>query len=411
MRPSEPTGVNLLLKERDFRLIVVAVGLSSFGDVLAAVALTIRVHDLTGSGFAVATLLLADLVAHVLFAPWAGILVDRVETVRVLAAVSLGQAAVAVALAFTHSVPLLVGLLFLLGAGATVVTPAVLAILPNVVVRDRTTPANASLEIARYAGATAGPVVAGVLAATIGTGAALLADAGSFAALAIAAALLRVRRPPEGAGREGTGERARARDGFSFLWGEPVLQLAAVVLTITVVFAVMDNVALVFFAKDTLETGDSGYGILVSAWTAGMVAGIFLVARRLRTQSLAPGVILADATTGVAVLTAAAWPVFPFAIGLFVVGGAGNGIGNVARRSLIHHRTPDRLHGRVFAANAALLSSGQIAAVALGGIFVEAIGPRVTLLVAGAGTVAVSIIGLVAYASLPAAAKRRDPVP
>jgi hypothetical protein len=76
--------VNLLLKERDFRLIVVAVGLSSFGDVLAAVALTIRVHDLTGSGVAVAALLLADLVAHVVLAPWAGMLVDRVETVRVL---------------------------------------------------------------------------------------------------------------------------------------------------------------------------------------------------------------------------------------------------------------------------------------------------------------------------------------
>jgi hypothetical protein len=43
-------------KERDFRLIVVAVGLTSFGDVLAAVALTIRVHDLTGSGLAVAAL-------------------------------------------------------------------------------------------------------------------------------------------------------------------------------------------------------------------------------------------------------------------------------------------------------------------------------------------------------------------
>jgi MFS family permease len=86
----------LLLKERDFRLIVVAVGLSSFGDVLAAVALTIRVHDLTGSGLAVAALLLADLVAHVVLAPWAGMLVDRVETRRVLVAVSLGQAAVAV---------------------------------------------------------------------------------------------------------------------------------------------------------------------------------------------------------------------------------------------------------------------------------------------------------------------------
>jgi hypothetical protein len=37
--------------------------------------------------------------------------------------------------------------------------------------------------------------------------------------------------------------------------------------------------------------------------------------------------------------------------------------------------------------------------------------PRVTLLVAGAGTVAVSMIGLVAYGSLPVAVKRRDPVP
>jgi len=121
-------------------------------------------------------------------------------------------------------------------------------------------------------------------------------------------------------------------------------------------------------------------------------------------------VILADTSTGVAVMTAAAWPVFGLAVGLFVVGGAGNGIANVARRSLIHHRTPDRLHGRVFAANAALLSSGQIAAVALGGILVEAIGPRVTLLLAGAGTIAVGIIGLVAYASLPPAVRRRDPV-
>jgi MFS family permease len=101
-----------------------------------------------------------------------------VETVRVLAAVSLGQAAVAVALAFTHSVPLLVGLLFLLGAGATVVTPAVLAILPKVVGRDRTTPANASLEIARYAGATAGQIAAvalgGILVEAIGPRATLL---------------------------------------------------------------------------------------------------------------------------------------------------------------------------------------------------------------------------------------------
>jgi hypothetical protein len=50
--------------------------------------------------------------------------------------------------------------------------------------------------------------------------------------------------------KEETPAGGGAREGFSFLWGEPVLRLAAVVLTITVVFAVMDNVALVFFAKE-----------------------------------------------------------------------------------------------------------------------------------------------------------------
>lgn len=397
-----------LLKERDFRLLVLAVGLSAMGDVLAAVALTIRVHDLTGSGLAVSALLLADLVAHIVLAPWAGALVDRVETVRVLLATALGQAALAAALAFTHSFPLLVALLFLLGAGTSVGTPAVLALVPKVVGRERTTQANAYLQIAQYAGGTAGPALAGILAATFGTGSALLADAASFGVLAAAAAALRVRRPPEEAGERGApvGRRPKpTREGFSFLWRDPVLRLTAVVLTITVVFAVMDNVALVFFAKDTLAVGDSGYGAMISCWTAGMVAGIFLVARRLPARALALGILIADGITGAGVLAAAAWPLFGLALGLFVVAGAGNGVGNVARRSLIHLRAPDRLHGRVFAANTALLSSGQIAAVALGGLLVEAIGPRGTLLLSGGGTVIVGIAGLVAYLMLPAAAR------
>lgn len=392
-----------LLRRRDLLLLVAALALSSLGDVLAAVALTIRVHDLTGSGLAVSAVLLADLLAHIVVAPLAGMLVDRFETVRVLVVAALAQAGVAVGLAFVESLPLLVSLLFLLGAGATVATPAVLALVPRVVGESRTTEANAYLELARYGGAAAGPAVAGVLAATVGTESAMLVNAGTFIALSVAAAALRVRRPGEIAdtGRAG----GQARQGFSFLWREPILRLAAIVVTFTVVFAVMDNVALVFFAKDTLRAGDSGYGSLISAWTAGMVAGIFLIARRLPSRALALGLLLADAVTGVSVLTAAVWPLFTSALVLFVIAGAGNGIGNVARRSLIHHRTPGPLHGRVFAANAALLSSGQIAAVALGGVLVEAIGPRGTLLLAGGGTVVVGTVGLLAYWMVPRSVK------
>ena len=80
------------------RLLALAVGLSAAGDMLALITLALRVHDLTGSGFAVSAL----------FAPrccrsWrsrrsAGG-ADRLESARVLLAASLAQAAVAAALA------------------------------------------------------------------------------------------------------------------------------------------------------------------------------------------------------------------------------------------------------------------------------------------------------------------------
>ena len=71
---------------RDLRLLAAAVALSAAGDMLLVVVLALRVHDLTGSGFAVSALFAALMVPVVLLAPFAGRLVDRVETRRVLLA-------------------------------------------------------------------------------------------------------------------------------------------------------------------------------------------------------------------------------------------------------------------------------------------------------------------------------------
>ncbi len=85
---------------RDLRLLSGAVLLSAAGDLLLVVVLALRVHDLTGSGFAVAALFAALMGPIALLAPPAGRLVDRVETRRVLLWVSLAQALVATGLVF-----------------------------------------------------------------------------------------------------------------------------------------------------------------------------------------------------------------------------------------------------------------------------------------------------------------------
>src|SRR4051794_41983560 len=57
---------------RDLQLLVGAVGISAAGDFLAFIALSVRVHDTTHSGLAVAALFGALLVPVVALAPLAG---------------------------------------------------------------------------------------------------------------------------------------------------------------------------------------------------------------------------------------------------------------------------------------------------------------------------------------------------
>jgi MFS family permease len=106
---------------------------------------------------------------------------------------------------------------------------------------------------------------------------------------------------------------------------------------------------------------------------------------------------------GLAVAAAAAIANVWVAIGLFFVAGIGNGTGSVAIRSLIHHRAPDHVRGRVFAVYMGLATAGQLGATALGGLLVGGEGARAqqTLIVGGLGAFAVGVLGLLWFATVP----------
>ncbi|HEV8681772.1 MAG TPA: MFS transporter [Actinomycetota bacterium] len=391
-----------LFRRRDFLLVFTSFALSSFGDYLALLALTIRVHDSTGSGWAVSALLLTGLLPLVAFAPLGGLLVDRMETVRVLAVAALAQAIVAVGLAMTGAlVPTLV-LTFLLGIGFAFTQPALFALVPKVAGQENTTQANAFLEVARWGGSTIGPFAAGTLTATIGSGGALLIDAGTFFIVAAAAVALRARRPPVPAAEaEPGGPKPReAREGFSFLVRDHLLGMVVLVTAAMVLFAAIDNVAEVFFAKDVLGAGDTGYGVLVGSWTLGMVVAATVIARRVPALRLALSVLLAAVVGGSAVAFAASLPSVPLALSMWFIGGGANGMENVGLRSLIHHRVPERIQGRVFAAYYAVINGASIGATVLGGALVALAGARGSLLTAGLGGLGAGVIGLLWYARL-----------
>jgi MFS family permease len=372
----------------DRRLIVGAVGVSALGDFLLWIPLTLHIHEQTGSGAAVAALMICLWSPIVLLAPAAGLLADRVETRRLLLWASLAQAVVAAALAFSlGSTAATLALAALLGAGFAVAQPAEFALVP-VIGGDL----NGPVEAARYAGMTAGPVLGGVLAAAGGTEAAVLVDAASFAVVALAAALLRARREPH---PEAHGERAR--DGVVPLFRDRTLAVVLATVLSSLLFMSASIAAEVVFIQDDLGASGVAYGAIFSSWMVGMVVGALVISRRVRAGALAGAALVAVAVQGAGLGLPTVWLATGFAAAMFFTGGVGHGVKNVLTRALIQERVPDRFHGRAFAAYNGMRNGAELVALAWGGLLVVTIGARGTLALAGAISVLAALGGLVAF--------------
>jgi len=376
---------------RDFRLVLAAWGLSALGDFLAVVALTLRIQEDTGSGLAVSALLIAAALPVVLLNPVGGWLVDRFETRRVLAAVAAAQAVVAVALGLVEGTAATIALVFVLNCGLTVERPALFALIPRIVGEEQAPRAYAWFESVKYATITLGFVLGGVLTGAFGSGTALLIDAATFAVTAAVALALRTRRaPPPRHEREDTAMTA----GLRLIGTDLVLRAMVIVLAASIVFGGIDNVANVFFAKDSLGAGDAGYGVLAAAWGVGMIGGATAAGRRVAARSSAAAVVAAVAVMGAAIALVSVSPVLAVAVVFMVAGGLGNGLSNVAMRVLLQSRVADALRGRVYSAYQGALTVADFVALAAGGALVELIGPRETLALAGIGCLLASLAGV-----------------
>jgi MFS family permease len=372
---------------RDVRLIVGAVGLSAAGDTVLWVLLALHVGTTVDSALAVSALFICLWGPVVALGGVAGRLVDSHENRRLLIAVSLAQAAVVVAMAFTTgSLPVLLALCLLLGAGVAVASPAEFALVPAAAGEERVALANGQVEAARYLGMTAGPLIGGALAGAGLTHVGLLIDAASFVAVAIAALALHARRHPQAHAAP-----TRSRDGIQALVRDRTLAIAMAAAIASLLFFTISVSAEVFFATEVLETGATGYGVLMGAWTLGMVAGAIGLARLVPTRWLAAGAMAGIAVQGLGLFGAAVGATVALALLGFLIGGVAHGAKNVLLRTLIHERVPEAQRGRAYAAYNAARNGAELAALGAGGVLVGLAGAQLALAVSGALPLAIGL--------------------
>jgi MFS family permease len=401
-RATGTVAVMNVLRVRDVRLLVGAVGLSALGDFALGIPLALEIRDRTGSALAVAAFFVCLFGPIVVCAAPAGRLVDRVENRTLLMVVSLLQAAAALALLAGGGVAAMLALTAVIGAGVAVAAPAEFSLLPVAAGEANVAAANGQVESARYLGMTAGPVLGGVLAGAGLLTVAILVNVASFLAVALAALCLRTRRRPE---PRRAGDSGRARDGVSVLLAD---RTVAIVLTTAIgalAFFSISMSAELFFVTDVLHAGDIGYGVLLSLWTAGMVLGATTVARRITPARLTTVALAAIALQGAGLLGASLAGVLGTALIGFALGGVAHGVKNVVLRTLIHQRVPDALRGRAFAGYNAARNAAELGAIGLGGVLVGVIGSRAALALSGAIPLVLALTSL-AYTSATTTTRR-----
>ena len=384
-----------LLRNVRFRRLWIGQGVSFVGDAVSTIALVVLVVQVSGSASAVGGALVARLLPT-LASPLAGVLADRLDRRVVLVTSDLVRAVLVLGLLFAENLATIYALVFLMGLGRTFFNPTIRAAFPSVVGGGDLARANALISGTFSVSETAGPAIGGLLVATLGVEAAFVLDAATY--LVSAAFLVRIPLPRAQTG-EGEGFGRELRAGFGYLAGTRV-PLALVVGAFLTVLTINTTIpAEIFLARETFGAGDFGYGLLVGLYGGGMVLGSALIGALGENARLLPFYFLSLFACALALVATGLAPTFVIALLALTITGVANGVDNVATDTILQKRVPDDLLGRVFSVRFLSFGAGEALAYPLGGLIVDAAGPRFTYLFAGAATAAAGLFVLMIVAS------------
>ncbi|MGY1638156.1 MFS transporter [Geodermatophilus sp. SYSU D00742] len=282
---------------REFRPLAGSYLLSTIGDELARVALTVLVYQRTSSP------LLSAITFGISYLPWLvggpllSTLADRLPRHRVLISTDLARALLVVGMAVPGTpLGVLLALLLLVALCAPPFESARSALMADVLDGDRYAVATSLTNIGSQVAQMAGFLAGGILVALLSPSAVLLLDAATFLA---SACWLKARLRPRPAPDDGHGDAPRSMwrgtgEGLRLIARTPRLRAIIALTWVGTLFANAPE-GIVTPLVDGLGEGATQVGLLLAANPLGVTVGGLLVARALtqdRRERLVPALVL-----------------------------------------------------------------------------------------------------------------------
>jgi MFS family permease len=277
-----------------FRLLFAARAISYIGTYLAPIAVAFAILDNGGGATAVGLSFAAWTLAQVAMLTLGGVIGDRVPRRLVMIGSDIGSTAVratmGVLLVSGHAeVWQLIALQACGGAAVAFYAPASYGLVREVVPEDELQKANGLLAIARYAAFPLGAAIGGTIVALIGPGAALIVDAGTYAASALLLSQIRVKS----IARAGAGLIQELREG----WGAFVEQTWVWVLTVYVSLYFLFTYSAFFVlgpyvAKHSMDGARSWAFVVTGEGVGALLGGLAGLRWRSRQPMVTTGLLL-----------------------------------------------------------------------------------------------------------------------
>jgi MFS family permease len=367
--------MNLLRRAPSFRLLFLATLGSSLGTLLATVALVIDVKDRTNSGPWVAALMFVEFLPAVAVGLFFGPFLDRLPRRGVMLVSDLVRCGVFATLPFTTGPGQIVALAAVAGFTTGFFRPAVYAGLPNLVAESDLARANSVVQTGENVSWTVAPILGGALVAATSPDTAYWVNSASF----LLSALLVMRIPADklqGALAVSRGFLRDLAEGFGRVLHTRTLRTVLIVWTIALGAVAASNTAQVFLAKNTLSSGDFGYGLIFGCIGLGLAIGSYVagtwVERRSVGSVYAASILVLAVGIGAAGVMPSVWAALP----CFVLSGIGNGVAIVCNALLVQRGTSDEVRGRVFTVIMSVNYTAYGIATLVAGPLTDTYGPR-----------------------------------
>jgi MFS family permease len=389
-----------LIEQRPFVLFWLARLAATTGYQMLALLIGWKIYALTGSAFDLGLVGLIQFVPAVVLTLLIGHAADRYDrrTIVRVAQIVYAVAALMITAALIAGVltrDLLFAVVFMIGCARAFEMPTGHSLVPSLVPPKLLARAVAAWSSANQVAVISGPALGGLIYAFNPVIVSALCTV-FFTAAVIFVTYVRPRSQPQS--REPPTLRS-ALIGFGFIRHRPRL-LGVISLDLFVILLGGATALLPVYAKDILNSGPIGLGLLRSAPAAGALLTTIVLSHYPIEQRIGPAMFASVAIFGIATVAFGLSTWMPLSLVALAVLGASDSISVVIRFTLVQIETPEDKRGRVSAVNYLFVGSSNTLGDFESGTVAAWLGAAPAVLIGGLGSLLIAGLWMLFFPTL-----------